>query len=161
MYEGYGSARPRNLHLIDNPVAAGGAFVVTVRLVGFAPLAAYQQAGLVLYDDDDNYFKFVHEWAWFREGGGTCLAAVAEADGKATDRHPDPGEGDALWLRVIKRGGWYEIASSRDGERFTSHGELGWRAEGPRQLGLVAKNGGSATAPEIDARFDFFELRSP
>ncbi|MBN9518093.1 sigma-70 family RNA polymerase sigma factor [bacterium] len=161
MYEGYGQTRPKNLYLIANPVAAGGDFVVTVRLVGFAPVAAYHQAGLVLYDDDDNYLKFVHEWAWFR-GGGTCLAAVVEEAGKAIGRHPDPPDGgDSLWLRVIKRGGWYEIASSRDGEQFTSHGEMGWRSGGPRWLGLVAKNGGSGEAPEIDARFGFFELRSP
>jgi RNA polymerase sigma factor (sigma-70 family) len=61
----HGNTPPRllakNLYLIDNPFARDGDFTVTTALVNFAPAAQYQQAGLLLYNDDDNYMKWTYE----------------------------------------------------------------------------------------------------
>jgi hypothetical protein len=51
----------KNLYLIDNPIARNGDFSVTTSLVNFAPAAQYQQAGLLISDDDDNYMKWTYE----------------------------------------------------------------------------------------------------
>ncbi len=47
--------KAKNLYVIDNPLAPGGDFVVTTCVSGFTPEMIYQQAGLIVYNDDDNY----------------------------------------------------------------------------------------------------------
>jgi hypothetical protein len=54
----------------------------------------------------------------------------------------------------------YEFASSTDGNAYTVHGEQTWGSGEPKFLGLIAKNGGRQAA-ELDAQFEFFELRTP
>ncbi len=183
IYGSYRSAeavRPRNVYLIDNPLPPGTDFTLTTRVVGFRPNAPFQQAGLVLYDDDDNYLKYVYEYEWMVFGKvpgdalqavaggavvaarpvGECFAVVHEVGGKAWNAHaPAPPGVGAVWLRVTYRGGRYDFAFSTDGERYVTQVSTDWPG-GPRSLGLIAKNGG-IVAPEIDARFDFFELKTP
>ncbi len=52
----------KNLMLMENPVGQDGDFELTTCLVSFAPFANVQQAGLVCFNDDDNYVKWVCEW---------------------------------------------------------------------------------------------------
>ena len=47
------------------------------------------------------------------------------------------------------------------GERFFSQGTAEWGRDGPKKIGLIAKNGGEKNIAELDARFEFFELRAP
>ena len=54
--------RTKNLFLIDNLLARDSDFVATTCVVGFRPARQYQQAGLVLYDDDDHYLKWTYEF---------------------------------------------------------------------------------------------------
>ena len=56
-------APSKNLHLIPNPVADDGDFVMTTCIVGFKPTMIWQQAGLLVYDDDDNYLKYDMEFS--------------------------------------------------------------------------------------------------
>jgi uncharacterized protein (TIGR03067 family) len=66
---------------------------------------------------------------------------------------------DRLWLRIIKRGDRYQRAFSVDGKEYTILGEKAWGNTRPKRLGIVASNGRNASAEEIDACFDFFEVR--
>jgi hypothetical protein len=66
-----------------------------------------------------------------------------------------------IWLRLTRRGDQYEYAASTDGDKFTVYGEKSWGNGAPKKIGILAKNGGQQGVPEIDARFDFFELRAP
>lgn len=150
----------KNLYLIANPAPEGGDFVVTTRLASFAPTTYWHQAGLMVYDDDDNYVKCNLEW------NDRAPSQVAPVILRETDQQPDFSSlmpkrpSDAHWLRVTKRGKLYQYAFSIDGEAFTVVGEKSWGDGAPKRIGLFAKNGGNPGATDIDAQFDFFEVRS-
>ena len=150
----------KNLFLIDNPLSKDANFVMTTCITDFTPAAAYQQAGLLVYDDDDNYAKFSYEFNWAK-GEGQRFILVLETEAKP-QHFPTEEVSDLkrVWLRLTKHGKSYEYATSTDGESFTVHGTQEWGDGAPKKLGLVAKNGGPDGVPEIEANFDFFELRS-
>ena len=150
----------KNLHLIRNPASQGGDFVMTTRIESFAPTTNWQQAGLIVYDDDDNYVKFDLEW------NPQAPSEVAFLFLRETDQQSDmfsvipERESESYWLRVTKRGKLYQYAYSTDGENYTVAGAKPWGNGGPKCVGIYAKNGGNPDAADIDAQFDFFEVRS-
>jgi RNA polymerase sigma factor (sigma-70 family) len=167
----------KNLYLIDNPLAAGADFTATTCVANFDPRKQYQQAGLILYTDDDHYMKWTYECndSWLPDyvgkggqigemgaGGRPFFVLVGETAGNPTHHIAAPAEPKLprVWLRVTKRGNVYDCYTSTDGERFTKRGSAEWGKGGPRRLGLIAQNGGEAGVPEIDAQFEFFELRA-
>jgi regulation of enolase protein 1 (concanavalin A-like superfamily) len=151
----------KNIYVIDNPLAPETDFVVTTCVVEFKPTGRYHQAGLILYDDDDNYLKWVYQYNW-RKNGGVCFALVNEEVGDPRHEHVDADpEVTTVWLRLTKKGNRYDFATSNDGDRFVSHGTSEWGKDGPKKMGLIAKNGGEKEVEELDARFEFFELKAP
>jgi regulation of enolase protein 1 (concanavalin A-like superfamily) len=150
----------KNLFLLPNPLAKDTGFVLTTCISGFLPTEKYQQAGLICYDDDDNYIKWDYEYSYVNDGS-PAFFLVRETNA-ATQHDFVAAEGDLrrVWLRLTRRGKGYEYATSRDGKRFTVHGQREWEGL-PRMLGLLAKNGGLEGVTEIDACFDFFELCAP
>jgi regulation of enolase protein 1 (concanavalin A-like superfamily) len=155
-----GEPSAKNLFLIDNPLSKDADFVMTTCVSGFEPTVAYQQAGLLCYDDDDNYAKFSYEFNWSK-GEGQHFILVTETEAKP--QHFSAQEVSNLqrvWLRLTKHGKSYEYATSTDGKSFNVHGVQEWGDGAPKMLGLVAKNGGPAGVPEVEVSFDFFELRS-
>ena len=154
----------RNLFVIDNPLAANADFQMTTCLVNFTPGNDYQQAGLVCYNDDDNYLKWM-DLHNSRSPNGHVARVLAETNAESDATAVElPKASEKLWLRLTRRGNIYEYASSVDGLKFETHGERIWGDLPPKRLGLMAKNGGgrnSEAIPEIDARFEFFELLSP
>ena len=158
-----GGVKAKNLYLIDNPLAPGGDFVATTCVSGFTPETSYQQAGLIVYNDDDNYLKFGYEYNWQNAGGGQAFCIPTETDAKSNFQYFDtehPGL-KRYWVRLTKRGTRYEYAFSTDGKTFTVNGEVEWGDGSPKQVGILAKNGGNKDASELDAAFEFFELRAP
>ena len=147
----------KNLFLIDIPQRDRDGFAATTVLEAFRPQMLYNQAGLLIYKDDDNYLKFVCELSGT---SGTTLNAILEQGGvSAVTNLRIPFEHERLWLRVIKRDKIYECSSSNDGKNFTSSADFTWD-DSPRQIGILAKNGGRQDAREVDARFDSFEFRA-
>ena len=150
----------RNLFLIENPVAGGRDFQLTTCLVSFKPGAAFQQAGLVCFNDQDNYIK------WVLEGDQTAdhrrFAMIRETKGGVAPHTYVRGvaRAERLWLRLTKRGNRYIYSSSPDGKSFQVYGELSWGDGAPKWVGILAWNGSGSSAPEIDASFDFFEIRA-
>ncbi|NQT84868.1 tetratricopeptide repeat protein [bacterium] len=159
-------ANYKNLFLIDCPASEGEHFQLTTCLSSFNPVGEWHQAGLILYNDDDEYLKFVYEQGprltlGFERGSPRFHRSSFRA-------HPSL---DRLWLRVTKRGNRYTFSTSLDGKRFVeerwsdnlsrdlSRG-LEWGDGSVKQVGLLAINGVDSEAPEIDASFDFFEVRS-
>jgi regulation of enolase protein 1 (concanavalin A-like superfamily) len=149
----------RNIHLIDIPFKDGD-WSATTCVSGIVPETTYHQAGLIVYDDDDNYLKWTYEYNW-RKPGGQTFHLVAETNGVPVHDQPEANESGLkkFWLRISKRGDNYVYAWSADGERWTTAGERAWDGKGKR-VGLIAKNGGNKDAAELDAAFEFFELRS-
>jgi regulation of enolase protein 1 (concanavalin A-like superfamily) len=152
----------RNIYLVENPLSEDADFEVTTCIAGFAPKQQYQQAGLILYNDDDNYLKWAYLFSYVK-GGSVALGLVRETKAKTEHDHVDaPAKADVkLWLRLTKRKNKYEYASSTDGRKFDAHGEREWGDKGPARIGILAKNGGIGGVPEVDVCFERFELRSP
>jgi serine/threonine protein kinase len=161
----------KNLFLVDCPVPSGQDFQLTTRLLGFKPAADSHQAGLICYNDEDNWLKLVYAWNSFV---GVRFFNV----GTETGAHPinvrflpNP-VGEQVWLRIIKRGNRYTFYTSPDGDTFLPMAPMVWDIAGVyqvnvvwgdgsvRRVGLFANSGSGPTAPEIDASFDFFEVRS-
>lgn len=150
----------KNICLIDSPNSVDD-FVMTTRLVGFSPQMPYQQAGLICFNDMDNYLKFVFEFD--RGNGGQTLTVVPEIEGKSeSNLYLKVGQQpDELWLRMIKSGETFLCAASRDGKTYRTVAVINWNNGQPiRHMGLLAKNGGAPNTPGIDAPFDFFEIVS-
>jgi uncharacterized protein (TIGR03067 family) len=159
--DAYGEGiQAKNLHLIRNPATSDGDFVITTCIESFSPEARWQQAGLIVYDDDDNYLKWDLEWNPISPAGVT-LVFLREVS-KRSDYSATMPEADfkKVWLRLTRRGGAYQYAYSTDGEKFTVVGEKSWGKSAPQRIGIFAKNGGNPNASEVDAVFDFFEARS-
>ncbi len=147
----------KNLYVVPNPAADGGGFVLTTCIESFQPNQVSHQAGLLVYDDDDNYLKWVIEWYWTR----CTFNLLRETDQQSNyEIRPDVPDAKRVWLRLIKRGNLYERSYSTDGEEFIPVAEREWCADVPKWVGILAKNGSNADASEIDAAFDFFEARS-
>ena len=155
-----GGILAKNLFLIDNPLVLDADFTLTTRVTGFLPTMPYQQAGLIIYDNDDYYVKFVYEYSR-ADSTKQIFGCVTEADAQPTHHLVAESESGLTdyWLRLTRRGNNYEYASSLDGKTFRSHGAATWTGS-PVQVGLVAKNGAAATATEVDAAFDFFAFSS-
>lgn len=150
----------KNFYVLENPLTADAAFSITTCISSFEPTHAFHQAGLICYDDDDNYLKFSYQFNW-PEGGGTNLSMLTETAAVSTIEHAaTPPEAKELWMRIEKRGKEYEFSASPDGKEFVITGKMTWGDGAPKMVGVYAKNGGRGEVPEIDAAFDFFELRS-
>ncbi len=159
-----------NLFLIDSPLPGGGDFQLTTCLSSFRPMYYWNQAGLICYNDDDNYLKFVYQWTTMP--AGPVLTIGTETEGSFSFLHFLPRhERESVWLRITKCGCRYTFSTSADGATFLParypesdrrglfQGAVVWGDGRVRQVGLFAKNGPDTRAPEIDASFDFFKVR--
>jgi tetratricopeptide (TPR) repeat protein len=158
-----------NLFLIDCPEGGREALELTT-CITFRPVASWNQAGLIFYNDDDNYLKFVYEWE--DATGGRIFTIGAETEGDFwTVKFRVRQEFDKVWLRVTKRANHYTFFTSLDGEEFipkifpafdrTGRFDRGviWGDALAKQVGIVATNGFGTGAPEREASFDLFDAR--
>ena len=146
----------KNQYLIPDPTD-GGDFVVTTCLEDFHPDARHQQAGPVIYDDQDNYFKALIGVGWGDVLIGSSWESRNDFQGKDVLAHAM--KWDRTWLRITKRGKAYEAAYSFDGKEYTVINEHVWGDGAPQRIGLAVMNENGGSEP-IDAVFDFFEIRS-
>ncbi len=158
-----------NIVLQDLP---GGAFVVTTK-VTLNAIRGYQQAGLIIYGDDDNYLKLVYSGRstatagnkanniiqFFKEVNATASETNSTALGSTFP--------DTVWLRLSSTDGNVVTPSySTDGTTWLSITTSGGTAA-PRDLtsitspkvGLLALGATAAGgADNLIARFDYFTL---
>ncbi|MFY1634308.1 ThuA domain-containing protein [Solwaraspora sp. WMMB335] len=118
--------------------------------------ANYQQAGLLVYGDDDNYAKLDVLYSgsrrveFIRETAGTPRNEGADAT--------DAPAGDTIYLRLTSDGTNLTAAYSADGQTFTPVGRQAALAGiTDPQVGVFALNGGTE-APVVDAVFDWFQF---
>src|SRR5262249_24256216 len=91
--------KAKNLFLLNNPYGRNADFEVSVCVSNFTPKESYQQGGLICYDDDDNYIKFVYEYSASKMAA--CLGIVSETDAKSKIEHVDPpADAKTVWLRL-------------------------------------------------------------
>jgi len=149
----------KNLFLIDNPAVGGGDFEITTCIVDFVPTANYHQAGLVCFNDEDNYIKWTYEWNGSRRQRVFALIRETQGSVRPHTYVLNIPEAERVWFRLSKRGNRYMYSTSTDGKSFHAHGDLQWGDGVPKSVGFVAANA-DYPAPEIDAAFDFFEVRA-
>ncbi|MFW7413395.1 ThuA domain-containing protein, partial [Demequina sp. SO4-18] len=146
-----------NIVLQDLPA---GSWQATTK-VTIPARAQYQQAGLVVYGDDDNYTKMVVQ-ARDESAAGRIFQLANEVDGSATedntgalgDEYPD-----TVWVRLTSDGSSINGSYSDDGQNFTDMPETFSIADlqDPR-IGLLALASAGSPAAEIDAEFDWFHF---
>ncbi|MFW6692318.1 family 43 glycosylhydrolase [Streptomyces sp. MAR4 CNX-425] len=149
--------------------APEGDYTVTAKL-DFDPAEPNQQAGLLLYADDDKYVKMTHSVLPLNRGGGTVLdvSEFAKEGARPTTSPPTPvanapmfggPTADRMWLRLsyhhdagTGERGEHEVraATSRDGRTWVHSGV--WTLPGDERLriGLVSMNREGAVA-----KFDY------
>ncbi|GAB2627920.1 hypothetical protein Aab01nite_81650 [Paractinoplanes abujensis] len=149
----YGS-RNDATNLVVQPAPAG-AWQATTKVT--VPVTAnYQQAGLIVYGDDDNYAKLdllyngSRRAEFIRETAGTPRNESSDSAAAPT--------GDTVYLRITSDGTNLTAQTSADGQTFTTVGRSAALAgiSNPR-VGVFALNGGTE-APVVDAAFDWFLL---
>ncbi len=155
-----GGTQAKNLYVMPNPAPKGGDFVVTTCIDSFAPNTNWQQAGLIVYDDDDNYLRWDLEWNRSAPSGVTHVFLWETNQKSQWAGTPTDPNAKRFWLRITKRGRHYLYAQSIDAKTYTTVGEQVWGNGAPKQIGIFAKNGGNPNANDVDASFDFFEIRS-
>ena len=159
--DAYGEGiQAKNLYLIHNPAGGDGNFVATTCIESFLPTTQWQQAGLMVYDDDDNYLKWDLEWNRNSPAGVTIVFLQETAQRSQVSATMPAADSKKFWLRLTKREDAYQYSFSTDGEKFTVAGEKSWGDGAPKRIGIYAKNGGNPNAGDVDAAFDFFEVRS-
>src|SRR5699024_5700828 len=128
---------------------------------------AYQQAGLVVYGDDDNYAKMVLQ---ARNTGDGSLADrifqfIREEDGQPNevDDSNTPNLGadypTTVWVRLTSDGENLTASYSADGSTFTDMPETKSLAgiDNP-QVGLISLQGVGRNVEPVDAAFDYFSI---
>ncbi|MFY1704384.1 ThuA domain-containing protein [Micromonospora sp. WMMA1923] len=135
--------------------APSGAWQATTK-VTVPTTADYQQAGLIVYGDDDNYAKVDLLY-----GGNRKVEFIRETAATPRNEGADAtawSAGDTVYLRMISDGTNLTAAYSADGQTFTPVGRSAALAgiTNPR-IGVFALNGGT-TAPVVDAVFDWFQV---
>jgi len=145
----------RNLLLQDAP---DGDWTVETRLV-FSPAQNFHSAGLLAYQDDDNYVLLAHGFCDLQPpycvGNGVYFDL--EEDGASGGHAVVPIAAETLYLRLGRSDEAYQASVSSDGIDWTPVGQYS-PAEpfASLRLGLVA-----TSAPEIPADFDYACVRAP
>ena len=135
-----------------------------------------QNAGIVAYQDDDNFVKLVYSAQMFRRGGqgGAAVQLACEENGfskASVNASPEGVEGNTIWLRLQKKGDVYTAYYSVDGKKFIEAGKVETGLK-DIQAGIMACDGVLAfrgfrrgAAPMADpkpmtASFDYFRISS-
>jgi len=126
---------------------------------------AYQQAGLVLYGDDDNYAKMVLSATGTNDAASRRFQFIREEQGvpnEVGDSNTPPlgaAYPDTAYVRFVSDGTKLTAAYSRDGAAWTSMPQADKLIAGipnPR-IGLMSL-ASTGNRPVVDAAFDWFQL---
>jgi uncharacterized protein (DUF608 family)/regulation of enolase protein 1 (concanavalin A-like superfamily) len=145
IYQTYADAK--NI-LLQN---AGGDFTITTK-VTFKPAQDYQQAGLIVYQDDNNYVKISRAYVL-----GNYFQFAKEVGGVFTDEVvADSIAGNTYYLKITKSGNNYTCFYSSDGTNFIQAGTTQSVSLGTIKIGLIACNSYPPDS-ELNADFDYFD----
>jgi hypothetical protein len=142
----------------------------TKMTLSVAPHAPNQQAGLIAYQNDDNYLKLDWEWVGNATTGSPQLVETTE-DFSFTPNAPTTtgfptvlrslptasivsGNNASLWLKMVKTGPRYQTYYSTDGTNWTPFYEVGASLSNVK-LGLFSYNR-AGTTTDLTTAFDYF-----
>ncbi len=126
---------------------------------------AYQQAGLILYGDDDNYAKMVLEARGTADANARVFQFVREENGAPNEvgdsntANLGAAYPDTAYVRLSSDGTHVLASYSSDGTTWTQMPQADKLIAGinnPR-IGLISLTG-TGSRPVVDAAFDWFQL---
>lgn len=159
----YGTGNTGTPNIVLQPLQAG-AWSATAK-VTLPARVAYQQAGLIVYGDDDNYAKMVLQgrsttasaadriFQFIREENGAPNEVAASNTANLGAAYPD-----TVWVRFTSDGANLKASYSADGATFTEMPETKQLAgiTNPR-IGLFGLTNRTEALP-ITATFDYFAI---
>ena len=133
----------------------GEASEITARML-FTPTRATQQAGLIIYNDADQYIKFGRQFL-----ARPQLEFGLESKGRYTKPpgtfayDPESQNGEPVWLTIRRDRGEYRAFASTDGTYWRPFGNvLNMPEPMPDARAAVFAHNGRSNAPSAEARFD-------
>ena len=124
---------------------------ITTHMVDYRPTEEWQEAGIYLWQDEKNWYKFQLS----RHPDGLALDCAGYIDGKAKEFRTPSYKQPQIWLRIRKKEGQYHFIFSKDGKKYVWLGSVSAEAYTDPVAGLFAANG-----KDNRARFDFFEIKT-
>lgn len=142
--------------LLENAPAGDFAISTYVRIT---PTEDYQQGGIIMYGDDNNYVRITYGYL---AGLGCQLGFQANAHFTGKEHHlTSSAKRPGYFLQLDKRGGTYVGYCSENGVAWAQVGTTDQSALHPSQIGLLALNSGAnGHVAQIPADFDFFQERT-
>jgi beta-xylosidase len=119
--------------------------------VNLKPLADFEQAGLVIYYNDDNYVKLIRI---FSEGSKVEL--LCESRGKGSSPIQLLSSASTVYLRLVKKGSSYTGFYSTNGADYRRVGSFTLTGQGAPKAGLIAFS--LASGRNVKAAFDYFQI---
>lgn len=139
--------------------APNGDFGITTKVL-FEPVANYQFAGLVLYEDDENFLLLGRAFCGVGSpacvGNGIYFDNVEDGQPVGSNYARPTANLDEAYLRVIRLGTTYLGYYSTDGEDWTLIGAHTLATANLSGIGLGT--GQDQSSSYIPADFDFFEI---
>jgi Tol biopolymer transport system component/regulation of enolase protein 1 (concanavalin A-like superfamily) len=161
-----------NLRIYASPSATGGEnlllrpvengdFTIKTHLF-FEPDANFQFAGLVIYQDADNYLQFGRAFCDAPDacvGNGIYFDKALDGEFRDSNFGTQVGSSSEAYLRLERRGDMVKAFYSSEGITWFEIGTH-WIPEGfqVNGVGLTASQDYSTPEEDIPADFDFFEL---
>jgi len=141
-------AKPKNVFMMS----AMGDWVAQTQ-VKFDPIPGVrnQQGGLIIYDDDNNYIRFVYGWS--ASGSTNVVRVYNVVNGSETQSYSaNLASASGVYLQIVKNGNTYTFKYSQNGINWTTFGTITAGYVLP-QIGLYATNGDTDAAP-INVTFE-------
>jgi beta-xylosidase len=143
----YGAIGNNNILLTGAP---SGNYQITTR-VTISPIENFQGAGIIVYQDDDNYIRLSRRFAntgteinFRRESSGVLEANIGVSETSTT-----------IYLRISKVGESFSGYYSTNGSDYTLVGQIGGTITSA-QIGITSECGPSVL--EMPSDYDFFQL---
>ncbi|MCB7138002.1 ThuA domain-containing protein [Cellulosimicrobium marinum] len=151
-----------NLVLQDLP---DGPFTATAKLT-LPARQQYQQAGLLIWEDQDNYAKMVIQGRSAAADPATRIFQFIREENAAPNEVGDSNTAalgadypDTVYVRFVSNGQNLQAAYSADGTDFTTMPQTKSIADLENaQIGLVSLKGNGTASPILDAQFDWFHI---
>ena len=141
-------AKPKNVFMMS----AMGDWVAQSQ-VKFDPIpsASNQQGGLIVYDDDNNYIRFVYMRP--TSGSTNAVRVYNAVNGSETQSYSaNLASADSIYFQIVKNGNAYTFKYSQDGINWTTFGTITTGYVLPR-IGLYATNG-DVDAEPVNVTFE-------